>query len=180
VAESLPIAAVSAGAGFGRIGFTRCPGPREPRCRARCLRADIAAIRAWGAGLLVTLMESAELERLGVPDLGDRVRAAGLAWLHLPIADFGVPDAAFEAAWTTAGQALRTRLRAGRDVALHCRGGLGRSGTIAARLLVELGTPPETAIAAVRAARPGAIETVAQAAHVRAAERGTDTNGPVV
>ena len=41
----------------------------------------------------------------------------------------------------------------------HCRGGLGRAGMISARLLVESGVEPEVAIAKVRAARPGAIET---------------------
>ncbi len=171
----LPIAVVPVGPrgghSFGRIAFTRCPGRRDPGAAARCLREDLAAIRAWGAGLLVTLVEAQELDLLGVPDLGARARAAGMAWLHLPIVDFGVPDAAFESTWITAGEAIRTRLRAKRDVLLHCRGGLGRSGTIAARLLVELGTDPETAIAAVRAARPGAVETAAQEAHIRAQGR---------
>jgi ADP-ribosyl-[dinitrogen reductase] hydrolase len=51
-------------------------------------------------------------------------------------------------------------------VLLHCRGGLGRSGTIAARLLVELGENPRVAIDRVRRARHGAIETPAQEAHV--------------
>jgi hypothetical protein len=54
---------------------------------------------------------------------------------------------------------LRSILRSGSDVLVHCRGGLGRAGTIAARLLVELGMKPATAIASVRAVRPGAIET---------------------
>lgn len=166
---ALPIAALGAGEGRGRIGFVRCPGRRDLPGACRTLREDIAALRAWGAGLVVTLAEQAELEALGVPDLGARVRAAGMAWLHLPIRDFDVPDAAFETAWTIAGAAIRTRLLAGRDVVLHCRGGLGRSGMIAARLLVELGTEPEAAIAAARAARPGAIETAAQEAHVRGA-----------
>lgn len=165
----LPIAAVAAGEGRGRIGLVRCPGRRAHAAAGRRLREEIAAIRAWGAGLVVTLAEASELEALGVPDLGARVRAAGLAWLHLPVRDFGVPDRRFEAAWGTAGAAIRTRLLAGRDVMLHCRGGIGRSGMIAARLLVELGADPEAAIGAVRAARPGAIETAAQEAHVRAA-----------
>ena len=44
-----------------------------------------------------------------------------------------------------------------------CMGGLGRSGTLAACLLVSAGTAPEAAIAAVRAARgPRALETIAQ------------------
>src|ERR1700726_4324710 len=46
----------------------------------------------------------------------------------------------------------------GSDVLVHCRGGLGRAGTIASRLLIELGMVPETAIARVRAFQPGAIE----------------------
>jgi protein-tyrosine phosphatase len=50
----------------------------------------------------------------------------------------------------------------GSDVVVHCKGGLGRAGMMAARLLVELGMPPEQAIKEVRRARKGAIETSAQ------------------
>ena len=50
---------------------------------------------------------------------------------------------------------------------VHCRGGRGRSGLVAARLLVELGIGNEAAIKAVRAAQPLAIETPPQEAHVR-------------
>lgn len=46
-------------------------------------------------------------------------------------------------------------------------GGLGRTGTIAAMLLVEFGSKPGDAITAVRAARAGAIETVEQENFVR-------------
>ncbi len=55
----------------------------------------------------------------------------------------------------------------GLGVLVHCRGGLGRSGMIVARLLAERG---ETApIDRVRRARPGAVETEDQAAWVGAA-----------
>ena len=47
-------------------------------------------------------------------------------------------------------------------------GGLGRSGMIAARLLVELGEEPRAAIQRVRQVRPGAIETAAQEDYVLA------------
>lgn len=50
---------------------------------------------------------------------------------------------------------------------VHCKGGLGCAGLVASRLLVELGWEADAAIAAVRGTRPGAIETPAQAAHVR-------------
>src|SRR6266516_3803783 len=70
-------------------------------------------------------------------------------------------------AWSRS-EGLRARLRSGFDVLVHCRGGLGRGGLIAARLLVELGSKPENAIGQVRRARPGAIETLEQEDYVRA------------
>ena len=54
----------------------------------------------------------------------------------------------------------------GRKVLIHCRGGLGRSGMIAVRLLVEMGEKPADAIKQVRAARPGAIESSDQEKYV--------------
>jgi ADP-ribosyl-[dinitrogen reductase] hydrolase len=61
---------------------------------------------------------------------------------------------------------LRSILRRGSDVLVHCRGGLGRAGTVAARLLIELGLEPVTAMARVREVRPGAIENDDQEMYV--------------
>jgi ADP-ribosyl-[dinitrogen reductase] hydrolase len=113
------------------------------------------------------LIEDHEIVSLNVAHLGEEVRLRHMHWLHLPIADFSVPGAAFEAAWIEAGEGIRARLRDGFDIVVHCKGGLGRAGLVAARLMVELGDTAEGAITAVRAARPGAIETSAQADYVR-------------
>ena len=154
---SLPIAVVRAPNVPGRIGFSPFPGGR------------VDEIVGWGARLVVSLVEEPEFVALGAPGLGEEMRARGLVWRHLPIADFSAPDDAFEARWIEAGREIRACLRAGGDVLAHCRGGLGRSGMIAARLLVELGERPEAAMAEVRRARPGAIETAAQEEAVRRA-----------
>jgi ADP-ribosyl-[dinitrogen reductase] hydrolase len=90
-----------------------------------------------------------------------------MLWFHLPIVDVSIPDQRFEDKWESAGEEVRALLRGGRDVLVHCRGGLGRAGTITARLLVELGMEPAEAIARVRAVRPGAIETPEQERFVR-------------
>ena len=162
----LRIAEVSAGA--GTIGVTFCPGKQGPgqggTVHARSVEADMDAIRRWGASAVVTLIEAHEFGLLSVTALPNAVRAAGLEWHHLPIVDMSVPDAAFERHWRYAGLRVRRRLRAGERVLVHCRGGLGRAGLVAASLLVELGAArPAEAIASVRAVRPGAIETSAQA-----------------
>ena len=90
-------------------------------------------------------------------------------YLHLPIPDLGVPGREWEANWEAIGPALLDCLQQGQAVLLHCKGGLGRTGTVAARLLVEMGHPPEEAIAAVRKARQGAIENPLQENYVRVA-----------
>ena len=166
VTHPIQIAAVSTGLDMGRIGVTFCPGKRQPHAATggwdRQLDLDLAAIAAWGAVAIVTLVEPAELIDLGVANLGAEVSKRHVDWLHLPIHDFSTPSSAFEAQWEIAGEALRGRLRARFDILLHCKGGLGRAGMIAARLLAELGTEPAQAVEMVRAARPGAIETQKQ------------------
>jgi ADP-ribosyl-[dinitrogen reductase] hydrolase len=87
---------------------------------------------------------------------------------HWPIVDVSVPCESFEASWSEGSQGIQALLDAGSNVLIHCKGGLGRAGMIAARLLVQLGTDPAEAIASVRAVRPGAIQTPNQEAWVRA------------
>lgn len=167
----LQIAEVRASPSHGRIGITFCPGKHDPAAHtgawARDLAADLDVIAAWGARLVLTLVEPSELKSLKVPHLGQDIQRRGIAWLHLPIADFSVPGESFEQEWETQGRAIRALLRDGADVLVHCKGGLGRAGMIAARLLVELGMAPDAAIREVRRARRGAIETAAQLALVR-------------
>ena len=133
----------------------------------RDLDADLRAIMKWGGSSVVTLMEAHELELLRVPDLGEQITRMGLHWWHLPIVDTRVPDAGFERAWNRTGDDLRRRLTAGEGVVIHCRGGLGRTGVLAARLLIEFGDLPETALFKVRRARPGTVENRIQEEYVR-------------
>lgn len=167
----LQIAEIPAGPGFGRVGLTLCPGKKQATgltgAWARDLTLDLDAVAGWNAAAVVTLVEEHELERLEVTGLGAAVRDRHMEWIHLPIRDRSVPDAAFEAAWETSGEALRARLRSGFNVLVHCMGGLGRAGTIASRLLVELGWTPGDAIREVRRVRPGALETDGQEDFVR-------------
>jgi ADP-ribosyl-[dinitrogen reductase] hydrolase len=154
----------------GVIGMTFCPGKKDPYSLTgpwdRNLETDLQAIRAWGAKAVVTLMEETELDFLGVSALPEKVRQFGMQWFFLPVVDVSIPDENFESSWQTAGNELRQILRSGGKIVIHCRGGLGRTGTIAARLLVEFGMEPDEAIRAVRRARPGAIQTISQEEYI--------------
>jgi ADP-ribosyl-[dinitrogen reductase] hydrolase len=166
----IQIAAISAGADFGRVGITFCPGKHDRQAMSgywdRDLALDLDAIRDWGAAALVTLLETKELALLQVEDLGDEVVRRKMLWFHLPIVDISAPNEAFEDQWKIVGDELSTLLRQQSDVLVHCRGGLGRAGMIGARLLIGLGMEPTTAIKKVRAARPGAIQTREQERYV--------------
>jgi protein-tyrosine phosphatase len=139
----------------GRLALTAVP--RD----ASALRA----LRARQTDVLVTLLPDDELARLGMRDFPHGVRAAGIEHRTLPISDMGIP-ASLEALRDLL-RGIQADLAQGRNVVIHCRAGLGRSGLAAACLLVAQGMESETAIAHVRAHRPGAIETPAQEAFVR-------------
>ena len=171
--ESSPlrVAAVTPGEDHGRIGITMCPGKTDPVGMAgpwtRDLDTDLDAVKRWGATAVVSLITDEELDLLSVRELPGAVRSRHMEWWHAPIPDGRPPGPDFEEAWAVAGEAVRDRLKLGFDVLVHCRGGLGRAGTVAARLLVELGASPDDAIRRVRGARsPHAIETTSQEAHV--------------
>lgn len=168
---------VPAGDAGGVIGITFCPGKCGPSASGyrweRDLSTDLDAIARWAPAAIVTLIEAHEFAMLRVRNLGEQVHARSIEWHHLPIVDVRPPDERFENAWQSSGPRLVGLLRSGEKVLVHCRGGLGRAGTVAARLLVEIGTPADEAVARVRAARPRAIETSEQMRYVLAlAQRG--------
>lgn len=140
-----------------RLGITLCPGRRD---RGRDLRADLATLHTDNADTLLCLATDSELRWAGVLDLGPRAQAAGFNYRRLSIPDQGAPelsDAIELVRW------CRRAMERGESVVLICMGGLGRSGTIAACVLVGAGLLPDAAIAAVRAARgPRALETMVQ------------------
>ena len=157
----------------GTIGITLCPGKVQSGAVSgsweRDLRIDMQVVKSWGATAWLNLLTTTEMLDLKVEDLEVAVKGSGIRYYCLPIEDGNIPDATFEKSWNTIGAQLREELLRGGKILIHCKGGLGRSGMIAARLIVELGAAtPEEAIRQVRASRPGAIETHAQEKHVLA------------
>jgi ADP-ribosyl-[dinitrogen reductase] hydrolase len=155
----------------GVIGLSACPGIRLDSSRRgnlqRNLKRDLTAMQEWGATGVVTLNEADELDGLGLGDLGNHIIESGFWWRHLPIMDMNVPVPPFEDNWKVEGQQLVASLTAGERVVVHCLAGLGRTGMIAARLLVDMGMSAEQAIVEVRRLRPRAIQTTEQEDYVK-------------
>lgn len=152
--------------GGGVVGLSFCPGKKQARAMTgswnRDLDADLDAIRRWGAEHVITLVEPLELVELSVPTLGDSVARRGMSWWHLPIVDGAPPDAGWLDRWRHVEPVVLESLMAGGKVFVHCKGGLGRAGTVAAMLLLSSGSAVRGVVERVRSVRPGAIETAEQ------------------
>lgn len=159
----------------GRLGLTFLPGKHGPSMRypgrvyRRRLDDDLATLRTLGVRLLVLLVEDAELERWGDPDIVERAAAANLVVERHPMPD-GAPPASMQAMDRILDAV--DRARAIGDVAVACMGGVGRTGTVAACALVAAGRDPAAAIRRVREVRhPTAVETPEQERFVNGYER---------
>ena len=141
----------------GEIGITLCPGKYQPVSWSggwnRNLDADILAIHEAGATKVVSLVEDAEMTILRVPGLGDAVISQGIDWFHLPFPDTTAPDNKWIDQFILVRSELIEPIKKGEKIVVHCKGGLGRAGTVTAILLNELGLEMSDAISLVRKVR---------------------------
>ena len=109
---------------------------------------DLWELRDLGVGAVVSLTEQ--------PLALSALTTVGMDYLHLPIPDMSPPTLEKIEEFLAFSTVC---IEKGKPVLVHCKAGLGRTGTMLACYLVERGHEPATAIYKVRAERPGSIET---------------------
>ncbi|MEM9005325.1 MAG: cyclin-dependent kinase inhibitor 3 family protein [Cyanobacteria bacterium P01_F01_bin.86] len=143
----------------GQIGMSMAPGKHDEETEViwqRDLPADLDRLRDhYKVDCLVCLLEADELHHLAIANLLTEAQARGIVTEHLPIPDEGLPEsmAVFSSLVNQVVEAVKT----GETVLIHCKGGRGRTGLLAAACLVQLGNAPEAAIETVREVRSGAL-----------------------
>jgi protein-tyrosine phosphatase len=98
----------------------------------------------------VSLLTDDEMAELGLSDEGQAAEAVGMTFHRLPTLDRHVPE---RASTLTLAETLRSRLREGASIVVHCRVGIGRSSTLAAAVLILDGLEPSEARDRISAAR---------------------------
>ena len=151
--------------GNGELGLTFCPGKKQAAAMTgawdRDMELDLAAIERWGATSVISLLEPFEYEELQVPDLPEAFTQR-FHWLNLPIPDKHAPDNRWTAHWATIRADIQTALAQGEKILIHCKGGFGRTGTVAAMILIDHGYHWQKAIEMCRNVRNFAVETRVQ------------------
>ena len=125
------------------------------------LERDIRDLQQEKVATVVSLLTDDEATSIGLSGEPEAVRAAGMKFISLPIPDFGILDAFGDASETVSQVA--NDLEEGRTVVVHCRGGIGRSSTVAAAALTQVNVNPDDAMDRIADARGMKVpETPAQ------------------
>src|SRR5579864_3573956 len=112
---------------------------------------EVTGWKRAGISKVLSLLEPEEERDLDLRGESDEVRRQGLEFASLPVPDRKVPQS--EAKLVGALEELDRALSNGRNVLVHCRQGVGRTGLVAACLLVRKGMSPGAAIEKITAAR---------------------------
>jgi protein-tyrosine phosphatase len=108
------------------------------------LEDEVLGWRRSGIDTVVSLLTGEEEQELDLVEEASEARKHDLAFVSYPIPDRGVPSDS--STLTDLLEGIHQDLQHGKSVLIHCRQGIGRTGLVAASLLVRDGMEPESAI----------------------------------
>jgi protein-tyrosine phosphatase len=125
------------------------------------LAEEMADWRRVGIDTVLSLLTQQEERDLDLKNEGREAHKSGMKFFSLPIEDRQVPNSESEVSAALDG--IDRDLSGGKNVVVHCRQGIGRTGLVAGCLLVTKGLTPERAVEALSVARGNEVpETVEQ------------------
>ena len=129
----------------GRLGIVTRPRGGD------WLEDETAAWRVAGIDMVVSLLEAEEEAQLVLQGEAAAAKASGIEFKAFPIPDRGVPDSKELVA--ELADEIVDALETGKNVAVHCRQGIGRSGLIVGGVLMAAGEDVPTALATIKESR---------------------------
>lgn len=152
----------------GMMTISSCPGfCKENGTSDDKQSTHLDVLLSLGVDQVVALTPDDELERLGLAAMPQRIKDSGIAWRQVPVVNFSTPEADQLDVFMAAMAETKSLLDQGQHVLVHCRGGTGRAGKVAAVMLIHYGVAPDQAITMIRQQREGCIQTDDQEQFVR-------------
>ncbi len=125
---------------------------------------------------VVSLLDSVESRALGLEHEAGLVSGQSMHFVSYPIPDMGLPASAEKFARLSV--TLFQQIESGVNTLIHCRGGIGRSGLLAAAVLLHGGRNVQQAFARVSLMRGEAVpETEQQGDWLQAHHESITANG---
>jgi protein-tyrosine phosphatase len=135
-----------------KLLFTPCPGTKLVG-----LEDSIEQLKENGTSMLITLMFDEEMASNNIVSLPELCHQHQISWLQLPIVDDEAPSEVFQSQWGKYKPIILNELNNKGVVAIHCKGGTGRTGTVIALLLLALGWPVDKIVKEVQNVKPKAL-----------------------
>ena len=122
---------------------------------------ELQSLKNHGFGAIICLLDPAEQ----IPEYDvKKLTAEGFSWHCIPVRDFSAPTLEQIEELVQVVEGFKAD---GKKVLIHCWGGTGRTGTMAAAYWIARGDTADQAIAKIRQVRPGAVETTEQRARLQ-------------
>lgn len=147
----------------GQLLLTPCPGSKGVN-----LIDSLMELQNAGATVVITLMTEPEMHINSVERLPQICEQLDLTWVHMAVEDEGAPNNEFTTHWQQVGPKIHQRLDNNENIVIHCKGGSGRTGILAAQILMERGAPMQPTIDTIKAVRPNAFVHAVQVNYMRA------------
>ncbi len=145
-----------------RIILTPCPGTKSVE-----LNESLKDLKQAGTTVLLTLMSDEEMTENQIEFIPQLCKQQQITWLQLPIVDDDVPNKVFENKWKQYQVLILATIINGGCLTIHCKGGKGRTGLVAAMILTCYGWPIEKVISCIQNVRPEALKVKEQLAYLR-------------
>ncbi|MDO6446457.1 tyrosine-protein phosphatase [Colwellia sp. 1_MG-2023] len=140
-----------------KLIFTPCPGTKEAK-----LVDAVSTLKQAGTTMLLTLMFDEEMEKLSATTLPEVCKSNDIIWLQLPISDDAAPNQAFEDQWQAHKESILANIQNKGTIAVHCKGGSGRTGLVIGLILLAFGYPSNKIIEIVQKIRPNSLKNPTQ------------------
>lgn len=144
-----------------RLIFTPCPGTK-----GASVAESIQVLKEAGAQAMITMMTAAELKAHQTQSITDWCDALNISWFHLPVEDSCAPASQFEQAYATHQHALMALINNQTTLVIHCHGGSGRTGMMAAILMLAIGYEPGKVKTEIQTIRPKSLKSPVQVSYL--------------